>query len=576
MAKYDLLIKNGLIVDGQGGEPYKGNVAIIGDKIVAVGAFDGDAKEAIDAEGKIVTPGFVDIHTHYDGQSIWSERLSPSSSHGVTTVIMGNCGVGFAPCRLEDHQTLIKVMEGVEDIPDAVMAEGLPWDWETFPQYLDALEERKRDIDVGAFLPHSPVRVYAMGNRGANREVATPEDLKRMHDITVEALHAGAMGFATSRLSFHRMKDGALIPTYDAARAELSAITSAMKETGKGVVQMVLDIPDVNWDKEVQTFLSVVKESGRPATFTLGTGNSGVKAWESAVDAIADANARGAQIKAQVMPRPIGMVSGFELSTHPFCMCVSYLPLAKLPLAEQLPTLRDPAFREKLINEPGSNGHPLAMMTRNWDWVFPMGDIPNYEPALETSVGAQARAQGRRPEEVAYDLMMNGGKGDGKFYTTLGNFYEGKLDELYTLMNDPNIVVGLGDGGAHYSSICDASYPTFMLTYWARDRKGPRLTLPQVVRALSGATAETVQLFDRGKLAPGYKADVNVIDLDALTLHGPVIRYDLPGKGRRLDQEATGYVATICNGQVIRRNDQPTEARPGRVIRGTRSLMAAE
>lgn len=570
-ARCDLLIRGGTIVDGSGGEPFTGDVAILDGRILAVGRFDGTADEVIDATGLTVTPGFVDIHTHYDGQAIWSDRLSPSSSHGVTTVVTGNCGVGFAPCRAEDHDRLIRLMEGVEDIPGVVMAEGLSWDWESFPGYLDALEARPRDIDVAALLPHSPLRVFVMGERGARREAATAQDREKMRAITREALDAGAIGFATSRLLIHRTKAGEHIPTYQADVEELKAIAGVMGEAGTGVLQMVLDAPFASWPDELAHLLAVAEASGRPATFTLGTANKGEPVWREALRICDEANARGLSISPQVLPRPIGMICGFELSTHPFCLCPSYQAIASLPLSGQLAYLRDPEFRDRMISETPDEGHPLAMMTRNWDWIFPLSDPPNYEPAAETSIGAQARARGVRPEEVACELLMNGGAGDGMLYNTLGNFYEGGLGEIYDLINHPGVVMGLGDGGAHYAAICDASYPTFLLTYWTRDRDGPRLGIAQAVQALSSRPAETMGLNDRGRIAPGYKADINVIDLDALRLHAPHVRHDLPGGGRRLDQAATGFVATIVSGRVIRRDDAPTDERPGRVVRGAQA-----
>ena len=573
MADYDLVVRGGTIVDGSGGAPFAGDIAIRGDRIVAVGDCPGTAAETVDASGKFVTPGFVDVHTHYDGQAIWSEELSPSSSHGVTTVVMGNCGVGFAPCRKEDHATLIKVMEGVEDIPGVVMAEGLPWDWETFPEYLDALDSRRRDIDVAAYLPHSPLRVYAMGARGAQREPATAEDLARMQSIAREAMEAGALGFATSRLMIHKTMDGQHIPSFEADNAELVAIAQALKDTGKGVVQMVLNLYS-GWDAELSHLIKVVESSGRPATFTYAVANTGPVTPDTDLALVNAANAAGAKISPQILPRPIGIVAGFDLSTHPFCLCPSYLPIATLPLEQQLEHLRDPEFRARLIAEVPEEGHPLAQLSRNWDWLFPLSDPPNYEPAPETSVGAQARAQGRSPEDVAMDLLMNGGDGQGMLYNALGNFNNGKLDALYDLMQRDDVVLGLGDGGAHYGAICDASYPTFLLTYWTRDRDGPRLDWAKAIRALSATPAEAVGLHDRGRLAPGYKADLNVIDAQRLALHRPVVKRDLPGGGRRLDQGATGFAATVVSGQIIRRDDRPTGARPGRLVRGSQAVAA--
>lgn len=574
MTMCDLLVRGGTIVDGSGGEPFAGDVAIQDGVIVNVGAFTGEAREVIDATGLTVTPGFVDIHTHYDGQAIWSEELSPSSSHGVTTVVIGNCGVGFAPCRDADHDRLIRLMEGVEDIPGVVMAEGLSWDWESFPDYLNALEARPRDIDVAALLPHSPLRVFVMGERGAQREAATADDLEKMQALTREALDAGAIGFATSRLLIHRTKAGENIPSYQADVEELKAIAGAMRDADTGVLQMVLDAPFSSWTDELAHLLTVAKAAGRPATFTLGTSSTGEPVWQDALRICEEANEQGLKISPQILPRPVGMICGFELSSHPFSLCPSYEAIAALPLVQQLPYLRDPEFRAKLLAERPHDGHPLAMMTRNWDWIFPLSDPPNYEPPAESSVGAQARSLDITPEEVAYDLLMNGGDGKGMLYTTLGNFYNGRLDTIHDLITHPDTVMGLGDGGAHYAAICDASYPTFLLTYWTRDRDGPRLSIPQAVRALTSRPAETMGLRDRGRIAPGYKADINIIDLNALHLHAPQVRYDLPGGGRRLDQKATGFVATIVSGEVIRRSDDATGARPGRLVRGAQTVPA--
>ncbi|MCX7283506.1 MAG: D-aminoacylase [Novosphingobium sp.] len=564
----DLVIRGGTIVDGSGGEPFVGDVALRGEAIAFVGArFAGTAREEIDATGCVVTPGFVDIHTHYDGQAVWSDTLSPSSSHGVTTAVLGNCGVGFAPCRKADHQALIRLMEGVEDIPGVVMARGLPWDWETFPQYLDALAARPRDIDVACLLPHSPLRVWVMGDRAIAREVATDDDLAQMRDVAREALAAGAIGFATSRLNMHRTKAGELIPTYGADMRELIAITQALAEAGTGVFQAVLDVPLETWEDELSRLIAVAESAGRPATFTLALANSGPNTWDGPLRMVDEARARGLDIWPQILPRPIGMISGWALSTHPFCLCPSYQPLANLPLEEQVVQLREPAMRQRLISEMPQPGHPLAMLTRNWDWMFPFGDPPQYEPGADQSIGALARAQGRSPEEVAYDALMQRG-GSGMILNTLGNFHQARLDALIPLIRRADTVIGLGDGGEHYAAICDASYPTFMLTYWVRDREGERLSLAEVVHMLAAKPARVVGLDDRGLLRAGYKADVNVIDMAALKLHRPVIRNDLPGGGRRLDQTATGFVATVVSGQVIRRADQPTELRPGQVVRG--------
>jgi N-acyl-D-aspartate/D-glutamate deacylase len=566
---YDLIIRNGLIADGSGGALFKADVAVKDGHIAAVGAVAGSAVDEIDAAGKLVTPGFVDIHTHYDGQAIWSDRLNPSSSHGVTTVVVGNCGVGFAPCRKDDHDLLIKVMEGVEDIPGAVMAEGLPWTWETFPEYLDALDSRQRDIDVAAYLPHSPLRVYAMGERGAGREPATAEDLSRMRALAREAIEAGAVGFASSRQFIHRTKAGEQIPSFDADRVELEAIAQGLADAGDGVVQLVLNTPFQSWDNELGLLRSVAQTSGRPATFSMGASNTGPDSvWKEALAIVDDANEAGEAVSAQVFPRPIGMLTGYELSVNPFVLCPSYQALSHLDFAAKVAELRKPEVRARLIAEQPAEGHPLAAIGRNWDWMFPFGDPPNYEPPLETSIGAQARARGMSPEEIAYDYLL-GENGTAKLYIALGNYQDGRLDAVLELMNHKHTVVGLGDGGAHYGVICDASFPTFMLTYWTRDRDGERLSLESAVRALSLEPARTLGLNDRGLIKPGYKADLNVIDYVRLSLHAPEVKYDLPAGGRRLDQGATGYDATIVSGQVIRRGDRATGVLPGRLVRGS-------
>jgi len=571
---HDLVIRGGLVVDGSGGEPFAADVAIDGDRIAAVGAVAGHGRAEIDATGRIVTPGFVDIHTHYDGQAIWSERLNPSSAHGVTTVVMGNCGVGFAPCRTEDHALLVTVMEGVEDIPGVVMTEGLPWTWETFPEYLDALEAGRRDIDVAAYLPHSPLRVYVMGERGAARAAATPDDLARMRALTREAIEAGAIGIASSRMSMHRTKAGEQIPSFEAADAELRAIAAGMSDAGSGVVQLVLDAPQVSWGEEMEHLIGVVESCGRPATFSMGTSNGGERIWDVAIDRMAEANRAGASIRAQLLPRPVGLLMGHELSTNPFALCPSYLAIAHLGFEERIARLRDPAVREALLAEVPADGNAFAAMARNWPWIFPLGDPPNYEPPMATSIAAQAARHGTTPEAVAYDYLLGEG-GRAMLYNTLGNFYEGKLDAVHALMQRSDVVVGLGDGGAHYGAICDASYPSFMLTYWTRDREGPRLSIADAVRILARDPAEAVGLRDRGMLRPGYKADLNVIDRERLKLHAPVVRYDLPGKGRRLDQTATGYDATVVSGRIIQRHDQPTGELPGRLVRGAQPAPRA-
>jgi N-acyl-D-aspartate/D-glutamate deacylase len=569
MAAYDLVLRSGLIVDGSGDEPYIGDVAVAGRQIAAVGVVEGEGTREIDAAGRVVTPGFVDIHTHYDGQAVWSDRMTPSSAHGVTTAVIGNCGVGFAPCRAEDRELLINVMEGVEDIPGVVMAEGLAWSWETFPEFLDTLDRRPRDIDIAAYLPHSPLRVFVMGARGVAREAATAQDLQRMRELAREAIDAGALGFATSRTFIHRTAAGTPIPSFDSSRDELVEIAMGLADAGGGIVQAVMDVPQRSWDEELDTLRHVIRRSGRPATFTFGAPNSGPPIWRPVLEALDKARANGAVLTAQIFPRPIGMLVGLEMSTHPFALSPSFQPIATLPLAEKVAALHDPELRARLLAERPAEGHPLAAMGRTWEFMFPLGDPPIYEPEAAQSVAARAARAGLSAEEIAYDLLLEN-DGRAMLYVTLGNFHESRLDAVREIMAHPSTVLGLGDGGAHYGSICDASYPTFVLAYWARDRANG-FSLAQAVRMLSYDPAQVVGLADRGLIAPGYKADLNVIDLDRVALHKPALRSDLPAGGRRLDQGADGYDFTIVSGKIIAECGVPTDERPGQLVRGAQA-----
>jgi N-acyl-D-aspartate/D-glutamate deacylase len=566
--EYDLVIRGGAVVDGTGAAPIEADVAVKGGKIAAIGKVAGSGAEEIDAAGKIVTPGFVDIHTHYDGQAVWSDRLAPSSSHGVTTVVGGNCGVGFAPCRPGDRDRLISVMEGVEDIPEVVMTEGLTWDWETYPEYLNAIDKRPHDIDFASQIPHSAVRVYVMGERGANREPATPDDLAKMQAVVKEAIGVGALGFATSRLVIHKTGQGNPIPTWQAAETELKAMALALKDTGKGVLQAVFGESGRTLHDEIELLSRLTRLSGRPASFTMAQDNTNPEAWRGILEHLAEANTKGPRIRAQVFPRLIGMVLGFDLTVNPFNLCPSYQPLAKLPFEERIAALKDPMVRARLLMEDaGESFLPLTRLGRRYEYMFPMSDPPNYEPDPSTSVAAQAARQGRDPAEVAYDLMMENG-GRGLLLLALANYGNGSLDPILSLMTDPNCVLGLGDGGAHYGMICDSSFPTTVLQHWTRERNGTRIPVERAVQALTRDPAETVGLNDRGVLSVGRKADINVIDHSRVLLHRPQVRYDLPAGGRRLFQEATGYEATIVSGQVISREGQHTGALPGRLVRG--------
>ncbi|MFN0301115.1 MAG: N-acyl-D-amino-acid deacylase family protein [Burkholderiales bacterium] len=573
----DLVIRNGMLIDGSGAEPRAADVGVVGGRIAQVGTIAAKGRTEIDATGHIVTPGFVDIHTHYDGQVTWENRLVPSSSHGVTTIVMGNCGVGFAPCRPTDHDLLIRLMEGVEDIPHPVLTEGVPWHWESYPDYLDFLATRRYDADICGYVPHAPLRVYVMGERGAAREPATAADIAQMARLVREAMAAGAMGVSTSRTFFHRSSDGTTTPTFDAADDELCALALALTDAGKGAIQMISD-----WDQPEEAFARMqrlVERSGRPLSFTMVEGEAMgplSMRWPEVLDWVSKANARGLPIKAQVASRAVCFLFGHELTLNPFYSTPSYLALASLPLAERIAALRRPEVRARILAEPidPDPANVLGRMVRDFDRMFALGDPPDYEPALENSIGAQARRRGCSPEALAYDLMLEQ-DGNGLLYYTATNYAQGSLESCLAMMRHSGSIIGLGDGGAHCGTICDGSYPTFLLTHWARDRtQGDRLPLPAIVRAMSRETAEAVGLLDRGLVAPGFKADLNVIDTERLHLHAPAIARDLPSGGRRLLQRADGYAATIVNGEIVYRNGEATGALPGRLVRGPQASKA--
>lgn len=570
---YDLVVRNGTVVDGLGGQPFVGDVAVRDGVIAEVGRVDGsgaaEARHVIDAAGLLVTPGFVDLHTHYDGQSIWSDRLNPSSAHGVTTALMGNCGVGFAPCRTADHEVLVDLMAGVEDIPGVVMTDGLPWTWETFPEFMDAVGARQHDIDVAAFLPHSPLRVYVMGQRGVDREQATPADLARMRELAREATEAGALGFSSSRLTTHRTRTGARIPSYGAAYTEILEIGRGVADGGGGLIQFVPDLPDGAYQPVLQQVFDAATDAGLPVTFTLLIGNAGEPLWHDAITMVEKANSSGAAITAQVFPRPIGLMVGLDLSINPFVLYPSYREIADLPLAERVAEMRKPAVRQRILADHASivPVNPIAYLAQSWQWTYPLGDDADYEPDPSKSVAARAEARGVSPVEEAYDRLLDD-DGHAILLDALANFRDNSLDTVGDLMRRDDVVLGLGDGGAHYGMICDSSFPTYVLTHWARDRTSGRLSVAEAIRELTSTPARTAGLDDRGRIAVGYKADLNVIDHERLRLHKPVVNYDLPAGGRRLDQTADGYVATIVSGEIIAENGKPTAARPGRLVRG--------
>ena len=571
---HDVVISGGLIVDGTGGEPFVGDVAIDGDRISGVyagGNPDLRADEIIDADGLVVTPGFVDCHTHYDGQVTWDPVLEPSAHHGVTTVMMGNCGVGFAPVRPGTEEWLIQLMEGVEDIPGAALSEGITWEWETFPEYLDALERKPLSMDIGCQVPHGAVRAYVMGERGARNEPANPEDIAQMREIVADALRAGAFGFSTSRTIAHKAIDGEPVPGTFAAEDELFGIGEALAEVGHGLYELapagVVGEDLAAPAKEVDWMRRLSAATGRPVTFALVQIDAAPGMWREIMDLSADAAAEGAQLHPQVAPRCNGVLIGLQ-TNHAFSSRPSFAEIAELPLAELVAELRRPERKAAILAESSSFTNPFAeYMGTQLQRIYVLGDPPDYEPGPERSVAAIAEAQGRDTEDLLYELLL---EDDGRALLLFPflNYSDGNADAVREMFLHPSGVSGLSDGGAHCGTICDASMPTWLLTFWARDRKrGERLPLEYVVQKQSRDTARLFGLTDRGTLEPGMKADLNIIDHDRLTLHPPKLVADLPAGGQRFDQQATGYVATMVSGVVTRRHGVSTGATPGKLLR---------
>src|SRR5271156_3273347 len=570
-ANPDLVIRGGTLADGSGGDLFEADIAISDGRITEVGKIDGKGREEIDARGKLVTPGFVDVHTHYDGQVTWSQDITPSSQNGVTPAIMGNCGVGFAPCKPDDHHRLIQLMEGVEDIPEPVLSAGIPWSWESFPDYMDWLSKRHFDIDVGAQLPHAALRVYVMGERGARRDPSTAEDNKAMAALAGGAVRAGALGFSTSRTLSHRTSTGDYTPTLKAGEDELTAIAGAMHKVGRSVLQFVLDQGSIHED--LPMMLRVAENTSCPIWFSVTQADKAPRRWRQTLDSIGEASARGLSITAQIAARPVGLLLGLELSRNPFQTHPSYRAIAKLPLAERLKWLHQPDVRAAILSETATSTDDPLFFRPNYDKMYLLGNPPDYEQPPENALGPQGRRQGRKPEELAYDAMLSD-EGRGMLYLPFLNYADGNLDATREMLCDPRSVPGLSDGGAHCGIICDASFPTYLLTHWTRDRtRGEKLSIPFVVAAQSRKTALSVGLFDRGVIAPGYKADINVIDYDRLHLHPPKVHYDLPVGGRRLLQQVDGYDATIVSGVVTQRGGAATGSHPGRLVRGAQGSL---
>src|SRR3954465_8520217 len=570
---HELVIRGGTVVDGTGSAPRVADAAVSDGIIVEVGTVETEAGEEIDATGQVVTPGFVDIHTHYDGQVTWDPTLSPTSWHGVTTLVLGNCGVGFAPVMADKREWLIGLMEGVEDIPGTALHEGIRWSWETFPEYLDAIGSVPLALDVAALAPHGAVRAYVMGERGAKNEPATPADIEAMADLVREGIKAGALCFSTSRTIMHKAVDGEPVPGTYAAEDELFGIGRVLGELGTGLFELApagvmgedLSAPE----KEVAWMRRLSAAIGRPVSFALSQHNLAPDQWRDVLRLAQEANAEGADLRGQVGGRPLNLLIGFQ-TFHPFLGRPTYLKLAHLPLAERVAELRRPEIREAILSEKSPPSPLDDVIGTRMDVLFPIGEPPDYEPAPERSIAAIAAREGRDPEGVLYDVMLQH-DGRGLVMKALLGYSYGKLDDMREMILHPNAVLGLSDGGAHCGAICDASIPTFMLTHWARDRdRGERLPLELIVQKQSRDTANVYGLGDRGVVAPGYRADLNVIDFDALSLALPQLVHDLPGGARRLIQRADGYRSTFVAGEETMRDGEETGARPGKLVRGMR------